>query len=225
MTKKLQKHTFSLILYIMSLNITIVVILIILNHFVLSTTGMKYKSQPVSTLLESQETIISIFLKDQDLTNFRKLNTHISYIPLPDTRLLALRKFLKQYNSPLYDYASDILQQADKNKQDWRILVSIAGVESNFGRITQHNSYNAWGWRGGNNGNFSSFHDWQDAITYITQKFTQGYGESPNPYDIYKTYCPPCTTAWPNAVVNYMKELSIMREQINKQIIKQRIQR
>ncbi len=148
------------------------------------------------------------------------ITQHCSYVPLPDTRIIALRRFLQNHNSPLKDYTDVIVQAADKYNQDWRIIVAISGVESNFGKITKPNSYNAWGWRGGPNGDFSKFANWEQAIEYITKVFTQGYGQNPDPYSIYKTYCPPCSTAWPDAVTKYMKQLSGIRQEINREYMK-----
>ncbi len=188
----------------------------------LAITSSNYKS--VNTVLSNttQNTTPTLVYTSNN-TSFETHNTlffqHLSYIPLPDTRIIALSRFLKHYNSPLYPYASYIVKTADKYHQDWRVIVAISGVESAFGRITRPNSYNAWGWRGGPGGDFSNFKNWEHAIDYMTRRFTSGYGANPDPYSIYKTYCPPCTTAWPNGVSGYMKQLDYYRKQANKELL------
>lgn len=173
---------------------------------------------------ERSETISSVLKINIPASQFLKNNKvydHISYIPLPDTRIIALKHFLEDHRSPMANYAAYIIQQADLYNQDWRIIIAISGVESAFGRIIKQNSYNAWGWKGGPKGNFSYFSNWQDAISSITRQFTLGYGREPNPYDIYKTYCPPCTQAWPKGVINYMTQLQNYRKKVNEQLKKQ----
>src|SRR5579864_6730558 len=49
-----------------------------------------------------------------------------------DNRVEILQKFLEQYNSPLASNAETFVKEADKNKIDWKLLPSIAGVESTF---------------------------------------------------------------------------------------------
>ncbi len=131
-----------------------------------------------------------------------------------DTRILAMNKFLKDYHSPMAKHAQTFILEADKHGLDWRLLVSISGVESAFGNITPANSNNAWGWRGinGNEAGWSMFSSWDDAISHITERMAQGYGTNLTPFQIEGTYCPPCGEnpehVWANAVNNYMNQLS-----------------
>ena len=134
------------------------------------------------------------------------------YRNVTDPRVVALKKYLEYRGSPMAPYAEIFVKEADKNGLDWRILVAISGVESNFGLITPYNSYNAWGWRGGPHGSFSVFQDWRGAIVQMSKNFAQGYGKDPNPYDIESTYCPPCgeagTHAWAAGVTRFKNEIT-----------------
>ena len=190
------------------------------NHLQLQFTQKTYNSLSNSINIQKTQFTNNLINQLAIPKPSTKYNQHCSYIPLPDTRIIAMHRFLQHYKSPMTDYANIIVQTADKYNQDWRIIISIAGVESAFGRITRPNSYNAWGWRGGPDGDFSNFQNWEQAIIYITKKFTNGYGQNPNPYDFYKTYCPTCTLAWPNGVTNYMHQLDSYRQQVNKELQK-----
>ncbi len=207
----LVKKQRKLIILILSTIILLVITLkfLTLNFIIKDINKNLHVSHITNNILISQNIIVA--------KNLDNLNQHCSYIPLPDTRIIALRRFLQKYKSPMLPYADLIISQADKYNQDWRIVVAISGVESRFGKILPHNSYNAWGWRGGRQGKFSNFNNWEHAIIYITKAFSSGYGQAPNPYSFYKIYCPPCTTAWPNTVTKYMQELSNIRKNINKQ--------
>lgn len=142
------------------------------------------------------------------------------YTTLQSPRILALKIYLSRHGSPMAKYADILVEEADKNDQDWRIITAIAGVESAFGTITPYQSYNAWGWRGGPGGDFSKFKDWPSAIAYVTRQFTKGYGINPDPYAIESTYCPPCGRnpqhAWAQGVTRFKNEIT----QVYNQLIK-----
>ncbi len=142
------------------------------------------------------------------------------YTTLQSPRVLALRIYLSRHGSPMAKYANVLVEEADKNGQDWRIITAIAGVESAFGTITPYQSYNAWGWRGGPGGDFSKFKDWPSAIAYVTRQFTKGYGINPDPYTIESTYCPPCGRnpqhAWAQGVTRFKNEITQVYQQLIK---------
>ncbi len=132
-----------------------------------------------------------------------------------DTRVIALNYFLLDYGSPMAPYAETFVSVADEVGLDWRVVASITGVESAFGRLIPSGSYNAWGWRGGENGSYSIFENWVDAISFITRRIAVGYGTDIDPFAIESTYCPPCGAtgqhAWANGVSRYMTLLEEYR--------------
>ena len=151
-----------------------------------------------------------------DLTPTQPVKETTSYViqsstSIMDARVVALQRFLKSKGSPLAPHAELIVQLADKYKMDWRILVSISGVESAFCTITPYKTYNCWGWRGGPGGQYSKFKNWEDAIRYISKRLAKGYGPDIDPYAIESTYCPPCGATgqhyWARGVVMYMNQL------------------
>jgi hypothetical protein len=67
-------------------------------------------------------------------------------IPLydEDPRKLALQDFFESLNSPASSMAEDFLYAADRNGLDWRLLPSIAIVESGGGREALNNNILGW---------------------------------------------------------------------------------
>jgi hypothetical protein len=130
-----------------------------------------------------------------------------------DPRILALNKFLVDYQSPMAKHAEVFIVEAEKHGLDWRLIVSISGVESAFGNLIPRGSYNGWGWRGKdrNEAGWSMFASWEDAIAHITERMAVGYGTDLTPFDIQDTYCPPCGETgldlWAKGVTRFMNEL------------------
>ena len=135
-----------------------------------------------------------------------------------DTRVVAMHRFLVNYDSPMAPYAETFVVEADDAGLDWRLMAAISGVESAFGRLIPYNSYNAWGWRGGPGGDFSNFSSWRDGIEFITPRVADGYGTDIDVFEMEPTYCPPCGRnpehAWANGVERYMGQLSEYRENL-----------
>lgn len=67
-----------------------------------------------------------------------------------DPRLVRLREFFLKHNSPVHYLAGEFLEAADKNDLDWRLLPTIAVVESGGGR--NHTNNNVFGWDSGRQG-------------------------------------------------------------------------
>jgi hypothetical protein len=139
-------------------------------------------------------------------------------VAMNDTRVIAMSKFLNDYNSPMAPYAQVFVESADQVGLDWRIVASISGVESGFGRITPYQSNNGWGWRGGPGGDFSDFENWEEGIRHVTTRLAIGYGTDITPFSIESTYCPPCGATeghpWANGVTRYMNELDQYRKNL-----------
>jgi hypothetical protein len=69
-----------------------------------------------------------------------------SNITLGDARSANLRYFFRKYNSPLYEFAEDMVTISDKYNLDYRLLAAIAMQESNLCLKIPPNSHNCWGW-------------------------------------------------------------------------------
>jgi len=62
----------------------------------------------------------------------------------PDTRVARLESFFATYRSPVAPLAADFIAAADQHDLDWRLLPSIAMVESSGGKYFANN--NIFGW-------------------------------------------------------------------------------
>ena len=67
-------------------------------------------------------------------------------IELVDARPIIVKNYLKKYDSPLEPFASYLVDAADKNGLDFRLLIAIAQQESNLCKRIPPESHNCWGW-------------------------------------------------------------------------------
>ncbi len=61
-----------------------------------------------------------------------------------DRRLLRIKTFFRRRVCPAHEYAAEFLVASDRHKLDWRLLPSIALVESSGGKAFWNN--NIFGW-------------------------------------------------------------------------------
>lgn len=61
-----------------------------------------------------------------------------------DSRFQRIKAFFKRRSCPMERYAADFLTAADVHKLDWRLLPSLALVESSGGKVYMNN--NVFGW-------------------------------------------------------------------------------
>lgn len=132
---------------------------------------------------------------------------------MPDNRVEILRGFLLQYDSPLADNAGDFIRSADEYSLDWRLVASIAGLESTFGKHIPYNSQNAWGW-GVYGDNVIRFASWTQGIETISKGLRERYlkdkAES-DPYFIGPTYA--ASPTWAERVNFFMNKMEEYRIQ------------
>lgn len=124
-----------------------------------------------------------------------------------DHRVEILEAFLKSYNSPLADEAQTFIEEADKYGLDWKLVVSISGVESYFGHLIPYKSYNGWGW-GVYGKNVIYFNSWKDGIQTISRdlrvKYINKWGAS-DVFSIGRYYA--ADPRWANKVIFFMKKI------------------
>jgi hypothetical protein len=188
--------------------------------------GIRYQKQVTLNHLTPIHSNV-IYAQEYDLNTLNtkdslKKSTTITDILTEDARVVAMERFLADYNSPMTPYAKVFIEQADRYGLDWRLVASISGVESAFGNISPRNTNNGWGWRGinPNEGGWSIFPTWGAGITEVTRGLAQGYGVTLTPFQIEPTYCPPCgqnpAHAWANGVTRFMNELSYYVNNLDK---------
>ncbi len=90
----------------------------------------------------------------------------VSSVPIlaqTDPRLPRLKAFLEAYESPISNLAADFLAAADRHHLDYRLLPSIALVESGAGKNCASN--NIFGWNSGRSG-FATAREAIHAVAY-----------------------------------------------------------
>ncbi len=128
-----------------------------------------------------------------------------------DNRAEVLRGFLESYDSPLAPYAGEFVYYADKYNLDWRLVASIAGLESTFGKRIPYNSYNGWGW-GIYGDNMIRFNSWSEGIETISKGIRDRYlkeGQYSDPYVIGPTYA--ASPTWAVRVTFFMNKMEQYR--------------
>jgi hypothetical protein len=101
-----------------------------------------------------------------------------------DNRGKILKKFLEKHSSPLVAHSYVFIKHADKYNLDWRLVASISGVESTFGKFIPYNSYNGWGW-GVYGENVIYFSSWEEGIETISRGLRENYIDKWGAEDVY----------------------------------------
>ncbi len=78
-----------------------------------------------------------------------------------DPRVLSIRRFFQKHNSPAQHLSDVFVREADQNGLDWRLLPSLAAVESGGGQHCQ--KFNLFGWMNGK----ASFESFADGIRQV----------------------------------------------------------
>lgn len=96
---------------------------------------------------------------DQDITKNRKKF---------DLREAVLRRFLKEHKCPSESFAGVFVAEADAHGLDWRLLPSLAYVETGAGRQAKGN--NLFGWANGK----TRFDSISEAIHLVATSLAEG---------------------------------------------------
>ena len=130
-------------------------------------------------------------------------------LPMADKRVIKLKKFLENYDSPLAEYAENLIESADKYGLDWKLVPAITGVESTFGKQIPAGSYNAYGWA---NGAFY-FESWEQSINLVSKTLKEKYIDRglDTPYKMGPVYAPPSKT-WAWKITYFMNKLDCFGE-------------
>lgn len=112
-------------------------------------------------------------------------------VSLTALKVLKVENYLAKHKSPLYPYAKLIVEEAEKNNIDYRLIPAIAMNESTLCKNIHENSYNCWGW--GIYGNMvTRFDGYEDAIITISSGLRKNYYDRglSTPAAIMKAYTP-----------------------------------
>jgi len=145
---------------------------------------------------------------------FNSTNTQVIEIEAKpvDKRAQIIKEYLAKHNSPLENSAQDFVDAADKHGLDWKLVVSISGVESTFGKRIPgghdplYTSYNGWGW-GVYGDNVLKFKSWKEAINTISKGLKDNYVDKgyTEPLSMNRKYA--SSQTWGVKVVYFMNEI------------------
>ncbi len=122
-----------------------------------------------------------------------------------------LAKYLARFDSPLQYHAQDFVDAARMYDLDWKLIPSIAGVESTFGKQIP-GGYNAWGW-GVYGTQAIYFSSWRDGIFTLAKGLREGYLNKglTDPYAINRVYA--ASPRWGANVTFFMNDLNTFAAQ------------
>ena len=125
-----------------------------------------------------------------------------------EARIDVLSEFFTKYNSPLSDYANEIVDAADRYGLDYRLLPAIAMQESILCRRIPKNSFNCWGF-GIYGGKVTRFGNFSEAIETISKTLSNKYHKQglQNPEEIMSKYTPANTNDWAGNVTYVMDRI------------------
>jgi len=125
-----------------------------------------------------------------------------------DARVELLRKYLKNYNSPLERYAEKIVHEADKYAVDFRLITAIAQQESNLCKFIPPETYNCWGWGIHSQGTLG-FESYEDGIKTVTKGLREKYLDEGliTVEQIMGRYTPMSPGSWAIGVNTFMSQM------------------
>ena len=125
-----------------------------------------------------------------------------------DSRTEIIRQYLNYYNSPLEPHSSKLVEEADKNGLDFRLLTAIAQQESNLCKKIPEGSNNCWGWGIHSRGTlgFSSF---EEGIEIVSKGLKESYVDKGllTLDDIMSKYTPLSPGTWSHGVSTFMEDM------------------
>jgi hypothetical protein len=102
-----------------------------------------------------------------------------------DPRLVRLEKYFEEKQCPVKTLARDFVYAADRHKLDWRLLPSIAFVESSGGKTFRNN--NIFGWNNGDH----RFRNVKESIHTVAERLANSHHYRNKPIEkILTTYNP-----------------------------------
>lgn len=129
-----------------------------------------------------------------------------------DKKAEILAKYLSKFDSPLQNHAQDFIDAANKYNLDWKLVPSIAGVESTFGKAIP-GGYNGWGW-GVYGTQAIYFNSWTDGIFTVSKGLRENYLDKglTDPFSINKVYA--ASPTWGSKVTYFMQDLDKFASQL-----------
>lgn len=140
----------------------------------------------------------------QQAVNSNQLSHQVEAKQL-DKEAKILADYFALHNSPLEAHAQDFIDAAKMYNLDWRLVASIAGVESTFGKFIP-GGYNGWGW-GVYGTQAIYFESWKDGIYTVSKGLRENYMDKGyvEPYSMNRIYA--ASPTWGSRVTFFMNEI------------------
>jgi hypothetical protein len=122
---------------------------------------------------------------------------------------ILISNYLKRYDSPLYPFSNLIIDYSKKYSVDPRLIVAIAQQESNLGKKSPDDCFNAWGWGIHKNGT-KCYNNWPEAIESVIMGISKDYcakGYCEDPCVMMKKYTPSSNGSWCFGINQFLAEL------------------
>lgn len=117
-----------------------------------------------------------------------------------DPRTVRLERFFEEKQCPVKPLARDFVEAADRHNLDWRLLPSIAFVESTGGKVYHNN--NVFGWQNGDH----RFRSVRESIHVVAERLANSHYYRNKPIDkVLTTYNP--IPGYRERVQNVMEDL------------------
>lgn len=125
-----------------------------------------------------------------------------------DARASIIRSYLEKYDSPLVPYADYIVEIADENEIDFRLITAIAQQESNLCKVIPPGSYNCWGW-GIHSAGTLGFESYEEGVRVVSEGLKKEYINKGLliPEHIMQKYTPLSSGSWAYGVRLFMEEM------------------
>ena len=125
-----------------------------------------------------------------------------------DARNQILESYLSERNSPLATASATLVEAADENDLDFRLLAAISLQESNGCRVIPPNSHNCWGWGIHARGTLH-FNSLEEGIYTVSEGLKEKYIDQglTTPDQIMTKYTPSSPGTWAAAVNHFMDEM------------------
>jgi len=135
-------------------------------------------------------------------------NAISSEIESDDSKTEIVRQFFAKYNSPLEDYAHDVVLAAEENNIDYKLVPAIAMQESTGCKKIPDDSHNCWGY-GIYGQKVIKFESFKDAIYAVSKTLSEKYIQNglDTPEEIQKKWTPSNDGSWSESVNHFLEQL------------------
>lgn len=132
-------------------------------------------------------------------------------LKIEDSTPLIIEKYLKHFNSPLLPYADLIVKSSVKSGVNPKLIVAIAQQESNLGKNSPLDCFNAWGW-GIHARGTKCYESWEESIQNVIDGIAKKYcakGYCDDPCVMMKKYTPNSNGSWCFGVNQFLREMEL----------------